>query len=318
MGNTGDVYERHYMPSFIDADCQGIYLGTPRREDVVRAVGRLERYEGAPDKLTEDQKNEIKNDHKIVKWICDRGRYAREIKQDYSTIKAAKGTLLYMRHNKAQRKINNRKSKLRNRLLEKAIDEFHETVHFDEVDRQMRGILPDTEILTPSTIKYELEERATVARLLFLPLDDLNEDQVFDVRVQLVHALAQLCHRQETTHKLKATKLKRHLQTRFSTDTDDDDEVFRDGAKGNTLAAGDLGTQTVDERSHTDSMLNCPFCELGPFSRKDSLGRHVRVQHLQRLTTTNGFSCPFNGCWDFMGNPEHFLSHTALRHQILL
>jgi hypothetical protein len=47
----------------------------------------------------------------------------------------------------------------------------------------MRGILPDTEILTPLIIKYELEERAIVIRLLFLPLDNFNEDQVFDIRV---------------------------------------------------------------------------------------------------------------------------------------
>jgi hypothetical protein len=225
---------------------------------------------------------------------------------------------LYKRHNKAQRKINNRKSKLRNRLLEKAIDEFHEAVHFDEVDRQMRGVLPDTEILTPSIIKYELEERAIVARLLFLPLDDLNEDQVFDMRVQLVHALAQLCHRQETTRKLKATKSKKHLKTRVSTETDDDDEISQDEAGGNTLAAGGWGTQTVDERSHADSILYCPFCKLGPFSRPDSLGRHVRVQHLQRRATADGFSCPFKGCSDFMGNPTDFLSHTALRHKIFL
>ncbi|ELR06978.1 hypothetical protein GMDG_08212 [Pseudogymnoascus destructans 20631-21] len=29
MGNSGDVYERYYMPDFINKDCQGIYLGTP-------------------------------------------------------------------------------------------------------------------------------------------------------------------------------------------------------------------------------------------------------------------------------------------------
>jgi hypothetical protein len=28
MGNRGDVYERYYMPNFIDRDTLAIYLGT--------------------------------------------------------------------------------------------------------------------------------------------------------------------------------------------------------------------------------------------------------------------------------------------------
>jgi hypothetical protein len=41
------------MPSFIDTDCQAIYLGTTRRDDLIRAISRLERYDQAPTKLTD-------------------------------------------------------------------------------------------------------------------------------------------------------------------------------------------------------------------------------------------------------------------------
>ncbi|KAH7379094.1 hypothetical protein BKA64DRAFT_551894, partial [Cadophora sp. MPI-SDFR-AT-0126] len=85
----------------------------------------------------------------------------------------------YKKHHEAQRKINYKKNKLRNELLDNTINNFHETVHVNEVNRQIRGILPDTEVLTPSTIEYELEERATVAKLLFQPLNELHKDQVF-------------------------------------------------------------------------------------------------------------------------------------------
>ncbi|KAH6712114.1 hypothetical protein BKA61DRAFT_644467 [Leptodontidium sp. MPI-SDFR-AT-0119] len=130
MGNSRDVYERYYMPSFIDADCQAIYLGTTRREDLIRAVGRLERYDDAPDKLSDTQKKEISNYPYILKKVKARKSYVLKIKEDgYLIIKAAK------------------------------------------------------EVLTPSTIEYELEERATVAKLLFQLLDELYEDQVFDIRV---------------------------------------------------------------------------------------------------------------------------------------
>jgi hypothetical protein len=51
MGNRGDVYERYYMPAFINRDCQAIYLGSIRRDDLVQAVGRLARHERAPKHL---------------------------------------------------------------------------------------------------------------------------------------------------------------------------------------------------------------------------------------------------------------------------
>ena len=320
MGNSGDVYERHYMPSFIDADCQAIYLGTTRREYLIRAVGRLERHDDAPDKLSDTQKREISNNPYILKKVEARKSYALKIKEDgYSTIKAAKGTFWYKKHHKAQRKINCKKNRLRNELLDNAINKFHETVHVDEVDRQMRGILPDTEVLTPSTIDYELEERATVAKLLFQSLDGLHEDQVFDIKVQLVDNLAQLCHRQETPRQFKTVQSQRHSQKNYSytsTGTDDDDEISQE--EGGDTTAGVQGTQTVNNRLHTDSTLYCPFCERGPFSRKDGLGRHVRVQHLQRRLANGGFLCPYKGCSDVMGNSVHFLSHTARKHEILL
>ena len=47
--------------------------------------------------------------------------------------------------------------------MEKAIKDFFATINMEDVNKQLQGILPSTEVLTPSTIKYELEERATVA-----------------------------------------------------------------------------------------------------------------------------------------------------------
>ncbi|OBT81691.1 hypothetical protein VE02_10212, partial [Pseudogymnoascus sp. 03VT05] len=67
IGNSGDVYERYYMPDFVDKDCQGIYLGTPRRDDLIRRVGRLARHGRCPSSLTDEQKLEIKNHPDIVK-----------------------------------------------------------------------------------------------------------------------------------------------------------------------------------------------------------------------------------------------------------
>lgn len=342
MGNRGDVYERHYMPAFIDADCQAIYLGTTRRDDLIRAVGRLERHDQAPIELTDAQKQEIWNHPDIVKLIRVRERYATKIKKrGYPTIKAAEDTLWYKRHSKAQRDLNSLKTKLRDALLEKTIDEFHETVHITEVDQQMRGILPAPDVLTPAAIEYELEERATVARLLFQPLDDLDEDQVYHVRVQLVESLVQLSKRQATSHRFKPLKSRKQLR-----------KVKK---LGEPLPAGDIVAGTPDTVADVQQLLEttasdiiadldpvdhaqnipetiplyCPFCmwddrEAGPrkrthaFSRIDSLGRHIRRQHLTRRATAGGFHCPYLGCSAFLGYDTLFLNHTERVHGLRL
>jgi hypothetical protein len=63
----------------------------------------------------------------------------------------------------------------------------------------LQGIRP-ADILTPPAFKYELKERAAVARLLFMPLDGLDEDQIIQVRFELVENFVRLCKRQETPH----------------------------------------------------------------------------------------------------------------------
>ena len=59
--------------------------------------------------------------------------------------------------------------------MRKAINEFFATVNTEDVNKQLKGILPSVEVLTPSTFKYELEERATVARIFSECHNNLKE-----------------------------------------------------------------------------------------------------------------------------------------------
>jgi hypothetical protein len=80
-------------------------------------------------------------------------------------------------------------------------------------------------------------------------------------------------------------------------------------------------TQDLPETAN----LYCAFCrwgdeEAGPrkrtyaFPRIDSLGRHVRKQHLSKRATAGGFHCPYQGCSAYLGCDTHFLNHTARQH----
>jgi hypothetical protein len=59
MGNCRDVYKRYYIPNFIARDTLAIYLGTILYDDLIKAVGHLERYKDTPVRLTDTQKHEI-------------------------------------------------------------------------------------------------------------------------------------------------------------------------------------------------------------------------------------------------------------------
>ncbi len=98
----------------------------------------------------------------------------------------------------------------------------------------------------------------------------------------------------------------------------------------------------VDDDSEADSMaamefeelpivpeMFCAFCrwvdeEAGLrkrehlFSRVDSLGRHIRAQHLRPRAAGEGFGCPYWGCSAFLGSAMHFLNHTARQHDLSL
>ena len=323
MGNRGDVYERYYMPNFVDKDVLAIFLGTPRRDDLVRAVGRLERHEMAPDRLDKVQQEEIRNDPELISLTRCREEIVTQIKRAYPTIKAAKGTELFKKHGEKNREINNLKAQLSRVKLDKAIDDFHETVHTEEVNRQLQGILPATEVLNPPIFTYELAERAVVARLLFQPLEDLKLDQLFSVRIQLVEALTQLCKRQETPHQFKWSRISKQVPEISCIRL----KVENPPASALRLPEVTAGRAITDISPTSggsldlgmDANLRCPFCKRGPFARRDSLGRHIGYQHLAQQAANEGFDCPWEGgCTAFLGGAEHFLNHTARQHGLTL
>jgi hypothetical protein len=46
--------------------------------------------------------------------------------------------------------------------MRKAVKDFFATINREDVNKQLQGTLPSVEVLSLSTIKYELEERGTV------------------------------------------------------------------------------------------------------------------------------------------------------------
>ncbi|KAH6668513.1 hypothetical protein B0J14DRAFT_658420 [Halenospora varia] len=167
------TYTRFYIPPFIDRDVQAIYCGIPSRDNLIREVNQ---------DPTVVEAGEARN-------IAKEKIYS----MGFKTIPDAKGkTEWHPLYIKASARFNARKSLLREKLLNKAIEEFHEWVDTNEINNQLNGIMPG-EVLTPPTIHYELEDRALAAELFFRPLHDLDATQVFNLRIDLIKCLTRLC-----------------------------------------------------------------------------------------------------------------------------
>jgi hypothetical protein len=307
------------MPGFIDRDCQAIYLGSPSRDDLVRAVGRLAYNQRAPTALTDIQKVAISNDPRILELGKTRRACVAKIKDlGYPTIKAAEGTTWYKRHRAAQTDINSLKRQLSESRVQQAIREFHDTIDTIEVNKQLQGLTRPTEVLTPSTVVYELKERATVAKIFFQSLDNLTERQLFHVRAKLTRNLIKLCRRHETPRQHKASTSRNRLGN---------PQVNVPQAPYKSFQIDDAITDV--QESPESVALYCPFCrwcdeEASPqkrnklFARIDGLRKHVRGQHLDYMVPDKGLKCPYQGCTAFLGGKMHFLSHTALEHGLFL
>jgi hypothetical protein len=297
MGHrNSSIYRQYYMLDFIERDCQAIYLGVVPQDDLVRRVGQLYRDLRAPTALTEAQRLEVRNDAKLLRLRQKRDKVAKRIEKHYSTIKAAEGTRRHTRYQKLKARIDSKRKRLLRRRMKKATEDFFATINTEDVNEQLRGIHPSNEVFTPSTISYVLEERATIVKLFHECIDDLEELQLFKMRMEITRNLVILCGRRES----QRTK----IQHRTTHDK-----------SSNAIQSRDVVAKT--NISNPDEQF-CPFCRCGLFRRIDSLCRHVRSLHLKNRRPNKEFNCPYQGCRTWLDCETHFLNHRALEHGLCL
>lgn len=148
------------------------------------------------------------------------------------------------------------------------------------------------------------------------------------VRIKLVEALAELSKQRETPHQFKKARTKLRSE---GTDTRMDIDDRTRSAPHQPVAAPvhAMADSAIDTRNLSAAPdLYCPFCkrreEAAPgkrnhvYARPDSLGRHIRDQHLAGMAANEGLDCPYQGCDAYLGGGEHFLNHTARQHELTL
>ncbi|CAG9952415.1 unnamed protein product [Clonostachys rosea f. rosea IK726] len=142
LGDSG-TYVRYYMPNFIGADVQSIIFGSTPQTDLIHLMGRLHRHQHAPKALTDQQKLEVTQDIRLTRYVEKRKRALERIKRaGYASAPAAKDTPDGKAYDRYRKKVETVRNVLLRKRMERAVQEFHETIHSKEVDQQLQGIKP--------------------------------------------------------------------------------------------------------------------------------------------------------------------------------
>jgi len=297
------TYRKYYMPTFFDKDCQAIYFGTCPQNDLVRRVGALRRDSRAPQTLSRQGRCSIPNDPWVKEAIEKRDEYTAQLKQD--KLKPSDPTTitdLRNQHREAMKEVNRRKQYTRRKLEQKELNEYHSASDFIDIENQLDGIAPDP-ILRPQ-INYEIKERGLAAKLFFVPLSELYEFEIFQLRSDLSRVLAALCKYRETPARWKG-------RPRITKVHQEEEHAKRKGE----------GTGT-DCRPTT---LFCPFCRWSPdvipegqrmclWPRSDTLAKHINDQHFLHKSFLS--VCPFPDCTVTCHNLSHLLAHLERTHML--
>ena len=303
------TYLRYYTTAFIEADTQSIVFGGDPQTDFVRLMGRLHRHRDAPTKLNDKQRSEINHEPQLLRLVEKRQRAHAEIRSlGYSSAKAAEQTPAGRRYSRCQRQIHGLKTKLTNRRLELVIQEFHDKVHGEEVERQKRGIQP-INVPAPSKIEYDLPERAEVASLFTKSADVSCEEELLKLRMELTNAMAQLCSRRESP-------CRRQDGHHNKAKTTAGPKLVGQRLKAETSLLTRQSHARCSEEQHC-----CPFCgadvAVGDSQKRktwrlDSLTRHVRNIHLRSKLMP--VDCPHDDCSAVLAHVEHFANHMERQH----
>ncbi|KAE8442194.1 hypothetical protein EG329_003782 [Mollisiaceae sp. DMI_Dod_QoI] len=191
-----DTYRRYYMPAAVDFDCQAIYFGTPRQDDLAKRVGALRRDSRAPDSLKKHSQLDFSKDLKVQRYTTQRGKAL--LKRNQSTRKSDR-TYWSEEYELAKKKLQARKVELRGSSVKNGWDHFWATIDYIECKTQLGEHQQTTEKLVPtSAAMYELEERYILANLFFVPTASLEVWQLLQLRLNITAVLTRLCNLRET------------------------------------------------------------------------------------------------------------------------
>jgi hypothetical protein len=331
MGHLGSTYEKYYTPTHIARDFQSIYFGSPPETLLIESVARmgLSRDRRAPTELDEEQRKKLRNDPALAILRKEREAYKAQLHgQGCRPLTKGKGTDLCNKYDDTKRKMNSTYQRLYRERLESAVREFHESIDTIEIARQLTGMAAD-KVPTLPAVEFELQERGTVAGMLFKSIQDDK------ARVKFVQTLATLSHKQETWQP-QACKRKRvglvadeangsSYSNKRKKGTDNQDCAI---AKEELNAPRHGNILEVRSRQLFPIVAPHPMClicigneqfsyerRMRCIPRKDVLKKHVET-HFRLAELQSESQCRHPRCSDVLVDMMHFKRHALEVHRV--
>lgn len=283
----------------------------------------LSRDRRAPTELNDAQRKEVWNDPLLQDLRNKRDLYKKHLRDaGYYPAAEGKGTEDYENYEAAKSKIASVSQRLQKQRLETAIREFHESIDTVEIAKQLSGQAAEDVLTLPAT-EFELEERASVASMLFKPVQNDG------MRAKFVRLLIQLCRRQETRRPKSSKRKKTEWVVCAGETLNKRNKQFSVAEKGLQEFEPHQRNATGKIQSLQDFpiALRYPICLIcignKEFTherrlklwRKDSLKRHIEV-HFKESEYQAEFECRHPSCSEKLNGIGHFMRHALDVHGV--
>ncbi|KAF1343436.1 hypothetical protein EJ07DRAFT_149673, partial [Lizonia empirigonia] len=321
MGHLGSTYEKYYTPTHIARDFQSIYFGSPSEDLLIESVARmgLSRDRRAPTELNDAQQEELRNDPALAVLRKERETYKGQLHdQGFQPLLKGQGTNLYKKYEDTKRKLSSTYQRLYRERLDSVYNQFHESIDTIEIARQLSGKAA-AEILTLPAVEFELRERATIAGMLFKPIQDDKARAKFAFKRKKVGLLACEANgssfsnkRKKGTNGFEKSPLNQACEiVKEELDAPRREDILEVGS-------GQLYPTVLphpvclicignEEFSHERRIRHVP--------RKDVLKKHVET-HFRLPELQSEFQCRHPSCSDMLVDMMHFKRHALDVHGV--
>jgi Protein of unknown function (DUF3435) len=313
LGQSGNmVFEQHYQDSFI-VGLQRVVLARPPQAALCKEARRIRNRDPlAPKNLSDEQREVIAKDPRILELRKERIDLRNEMRSLAGTIEAAKDLHpeLYEKHGQVCRKLQRARKSLMIEAKREMKEKYFDNMPVAEVDKQIDRLLCDADTCfsengededegedwEPPTPTYIFEQRARIVEAFFGPdAETLDDKPALLRRIQVTKDMIALCGLCEPSRQRGRFNWKRNQ-----------DPIIINTKEGSNTSVEDLMCP-IDI---------CIVCAR-KFPRIDSLRRHLITQHLSLVNQDSGIQCTRSTCKNFAEFKDAglFLNHAATIHK---
>jgi hypothetical protein len=206
-------------------------------------------------------------------------------------------------------------------------DQYFKTVHTTALERQLSATsTPSTSSVCsastasspsyfgeeiPARVEHLFQERTRVADALFFSSKDITEQELLELRINIISDLTALCFLRETQNQSSSILSKANREAKEEVDEEKIEELIDPNlfplVCPSTQCLFCLGNECLSYGARTYL-----------FSRTDALRKHVQTAHLRYLKTDDTVTCPHPVCEVQLQGIMHFKNHVATVHNIFL